>query len=319
MRCGFPCARPTPDGPSFFGYGLAATVKIAITGASGFVGGPLRAALRERDHVVVAARRTDAPAKLKWSVEEGFVPPDALSGYGAVVHLAGESIAGGRWTDERKAAILGSRVDGTRRVVEALAAADPRPSTLVCASGIGYYGDTGDTVVDETAPAGSDFTAQVAAAWEKEAEAASELGVRVVRMRLGMVLGRAGGALAKMLPAFRLGFGGRLGSGEQYVPWIHLDDTVAAFVHAVESSELVGPVNVVAPNPVPNTEFVHAIGRAVRRPTIIPAPKFALRAVFGEMADLLLTGQRAEPKRLQEAGFAFDFANLGQALSDLLG
>lgn len=294
-------------------------MKIAITGASGFVGGPLCATLRERDHEVVAARRTDAPAELRWTVDEGFSPADALSGYDAVVHLAGESIAGGRWTDERKAAIMGSRVDGTRRVFEALKAADPRPRTLVCASGIGYYGDTGETIVDESTPAGNDFTAQVAAAWEKEAEAASDLGIRVVRMRLGMILGRAGGALAKMLPAFRLGFGGRLGTGDQYVPWIHHDDAVAAFVHVIESEELVGPVNVVAPNPVPNADFTKALGHAVRRPTIIAAPKFALRAVFGEMADLLLTGQRAEPKRLLAGGFAFDFAHLGQALADLLG
>jgi uncharacterized protein (TIGR01777 family) len=294
-------------------------MKIAITGASGFLGGPLSAALRERGHDVVAARRTDAPAELAWAVDTGFSPRDALSGYDVVVHLAGEAIAGGRWTDERKTAILESRRQGTRRVVEALEAAQPRPRALICASGVGIYGDAGERVVDESAPLGDDFTAEVAIAWEREAAAARALGVRVATMRTGMVLGRGGGALAKMLPAFRLGLGGRLGDGEQYVPWIHLDDAVAAYVLAIESDDVTGPINVVAPHPVKNREFVRRLGGAVRRPAFIPAPMFALRAVFGEMATLLVTGQRAEPKRLTELGFTFGFSDLAPALADLVG
>lgn len=293
-------------------------MNVAITGASGLVGAALATALRARGHAAVAARRGDE-GPLRWSVARGFDPPEALSGHDAVVHLAGENLGAGRWTGARKAAILESRIEGTRRVVEALAAASPRPAVLVCASGIGIYGDTGEREVDETSPSGDDFVAEVATAWEREAAAAEALGVRVVRMRLGMVLGRAGGALPKMLPIFRLGLGGRLGGGQQWVPWVHLDDAVAAFIFALEHEAAHGALNVCAPGAVRNRELAALLAAAIGRPAWIPAPGFALRAVLGEMSQLLLGGQRAVPRRLDELGFAFGFARLEAALHDLFG
>ena len=293
-------------------------MRIAITGATGFLGTALTDALRTHGHEVVAARRDDS-GDLRWSIDRGFSPPEALSGYDAVVHLAGENLASGRWTPARKASIMDSRVEGTRRVVEALRAASPRPATLVCASGISIYGDTGDREVDEGTPAGEGFLPEVAIAWEREALAAEALGVRVACMRMGVVLGRAGGALPKMLPAFRLGVGGRLGSGEQWMPWVHLDDAVAAFTHALVKDDLRGPVNVCAPGAVRNRDLARMLAAAVHRPAWLPAPRFALQLLLGEMAQILLTGQRATPKRLLDAGFAFRFARLEAAFSDLFG
>lgn len=295
-----------------------AAMRIAVTGASGFLGTALCDTLRARGHEVVAARRSEGEG-LSWSVDRGFDPPDALSGHDAVVHLAGENVGGGRWTAARKAAILRSREDGTRRVVEAIAAASPRPSVLVSASGISIYGDTGDREVDEDTPPGEGFLAEVATAWEREALAAKDHGVRVACMRLGLVLGRAGGALARILPLFRVGLGGRLGSGAQWMPWVHVDDAVAAFVHALEHDDARGPMNVCAPGGVTNRDFTRLLARAVRRPAWLPAPGFALSLALGEMSQVLLTGQNAAPRRLLDQGFAFRFARLEPTLSDLLG
>jgi len=291
-------------------------MRVAITGASGFVGRALTQTLRDAGHTPVAVRRSDE-GELRWNTEEGFDPPDALSGYDAVVHLAGENIAGGRWTDEQKERIKASRVEGTRRVVEALGAADPRPSVLVSMSAVGYYGARGSVELDEDSAAGEGFLADVASAWETEAAAAESLeGLRVVRLRLGTVLGE-GGALAKMLPAFKLGVGGRLGDGEQYMSWIHIDDVVGAIAHVLAHDDARGAYNLTAPQPATNAEFTRALGSALGRPTVIPVPKFALRIALGEMADhLLLSGQRVVPKRLLESDFAFAHPKLQGALDD---
>ncbi len=294
-------------------------MRVAITGASGFVGRALAEALRARGDEPVAARRS-GDATLRWSTTDGFTPPNALSGFDAVVHLAGENIASGRWTDARKARIKASRVEGTRRVVEATKAADPRPATLVSISAVGYYGTPGSAELDEDAPAGTDFLADVCAAWEAEAVEAEALGVRVARLRLGTVLGVGGGALGKMLPAFKLGVGGRLGDGDQYMSWVHLQDVVRAILHMLDDPDCSGPYNVTAPAPVPNRDFTKTLGKVLGRPTVLPVPKFALRAAFGEMADhILLQGQRVVPKRLRAAGFTFEHAELEAALTDALG
>jgi len=294
-------------------------MRVAITGASGFVGRALTAALKDAGHTPVAVSRGDG-ADLRWSTEDGFDPPDALSGIDAVVHLAGENIAGGRWNDERKERIRSSRVQGTRRVVEALRAADPRPEVLVSMSAVGYYGARGSAELDETSAPGDGFLADVSQAWEAEALSAESIdGLRVVRLRLGTVLGD-GGALSKMLPAFKMGVGGRLGDGDQYMSWIHIDDVVRGIVHVLEHDDCRGVYNLTAPEPATNAAFTHALGNALHRPTVIPVPKFALKVAFGEMAEhLLLTGQRVLPKRLLEAGFTFEHPDLQAALTDAVG
>lgn len=290
-------------------------MRVAITGASGFVGRALRSALEDAGHEPVPVRRDDTGA-LQWSTDDGFDPPDALSGYDAVVHLAGENIAGGRWNDERKAKIRDSRVQGTRRVVEALKAAAPRPRVLISMSAVGYYGPRGSTELTEDAEPGDGFLADVARAWEAEATAAEALDVRVVRLRLGTVLGE-GGALEKMLPAFKMGVGGRLGDGEQYMSWIHIDDVVGAIVHVLDHDDCAGPFNLTSPEPATNAEFTNALGKALGRPTVIPVPKFALKVAFGEMAEhLLLTGQRVVPQRLLASKFEFARPDLLAALTD---
>lgn len=292
---------------------------VAITGASGFVGRALTAALSEQGHTAVPVRR-NADAPLRWSVEDGFDPPSALSGYDALVHLAGENIAGGRWTEARKQSIRASRVEGTRRVVEALRAASPRPGVFVSMSAVGYYGARGSTELDEHSDPGTGYLADVCTEWEAEAKAAASLeGTRVALLRLGTVLGD-GGALAKMMPAFKLGAGGRLGAGDQYMSWIHIDDVVRAVLHVLEHPECEGPYNLTAPEPATNAAFTQALGRALHRPTVIPVPKFALKAMFGEMAEhLLLTGQRVLPRRLLEAGFSFRHPDLDAALAAAVG
>ena len=290
-------------------------MSVAITGASGFVGRALSKVLERAGHAAVAVRRGSA-GELRWSTAGGFDPPDALSGYDAVVHLAGENIAGGRWTDARKETIRASRVEGTRRVADALRRADPRPTVFVSMSAVGYYGARGSAELDEASGPGEGFLAEVCEAWEAEAKVAESLdGLRVVRLRLGTVLGD-GGALAKMLPAFKMGVGGRLGAGDQYMSWIHLDDVVRAIVHVLTHDDCRGPINLTAPEPATNAAFTAALGKTLRRPTFFPLPKLA----FGEMADhLLLTGQRVVPKRLLETGFEFQHPDLAAALSAALG
>jgi len=294
-------------------------VKVAITGGTGLVGTAIGQALRERGDQATVVSRTRGPDRITWSLPEGFDPPDALGGYDAVVHLAGAGIADARWSDARKREILDSRRLGTRAVVEGLRRADPRPRVLVSASAVGYYGPSADAVRSEEAPAGDDFLAEVCRVWEQEARAAEALGVRLVTARFGVVLSPDGGALAKMMPAFKLGVGGRLGRGDQYMAWIHIDDTAAAVLHLLDDDDASGAYNICAPNPVDNRTFTKALGGALGRPTVIPVPAFGLKALFGEMSLALLTGQRAVPQRLEQAGFQFRFPLVDQALTELVG
>lgn len=293
-------------------------MRIAMTGASGLLGGAVTRVLTASGHEVVAAKRGDH-GELRWDLEGGFTPPNALSGFTAVVHLAGENIANGRWTAARKAKILDSRREGTRRVVEALERAEPRPTTLLSASAVGYYGDRGDERLHEGDHPGKDFLAEVAQTWETEAERASALGVRVVRMRFGMVLDPEGGALAKLLLPFRLGLGAQLGHGEQYMAWIDRRDVARAVLHLLEHPDCQGAFNVCAPTPVTNREFTRTLAHTLRRPALVALPRFAMKAALGEMAEaLLLSGQRAVPERLLAAGFSFQYPTLDASLASLL-
>jgi hypothetical protein len=298
----------------------AAPMRIAITGSSGFVGEALVQSLRVDGHDIVRLQRGSGggPGTARWDPATGALDQQALGRLDAVVHLAGENVAGGRWNATRKRAIADSRGPATTALCRALAALPQRPAVLVSASATGIYGDRGDELLDEDSPAGSGFLADVARAWEAGTEPLRASGTRVVNLRIGMVLDPSGGALRRMLLPFRLGIGGRLGAGRQWMSWITRDDLVAAIRFALRRAELRGPVAAVSPNPVTNREFTAALGRALRRPTILPAPAFALKLVFGEMASaLLLASQRVQPRRLLAAGFAFTAPTLDQALAAL--
>ena len=278
-------------------------MNITISGASGFIGRHLLKSLAEAGHSLRALSRHAPPAE---SLREADV----------VIHLAGEPLAQ-RWTAEAKQRIRESRVTGTRHLVEALATFPRRPQALICASAIGYYGSRGDEVLTESSAPGSGFLPELCVAWEREAQAAEAFGLRVVRMRTGLVLHAHGGALVRMLPPFRMGVGGRLGSGRQWMSWIHLEDLAALFQLAVENP-VRGPLNGVAPNPVTNSDFTRELARALRRPAVFPVPEFALRLLFGEMADVLLASQRVTPGAAEAAGFRFRFPQLAPALAGLL-
>jgi uncharacterized protein (TIGR01777 family) len=255
-----------------------------------------------------------------WDPATGAVADGALEAATAVVHLAGENIAEGRWTDARKAAIRESRVAGTRRLAEALAKSPRRPDVFVCASAIGYYGERGDAALGEDDPAGQGFLPEVCRAWEAATEPLADAGTRVVNLRIGIVLSPSGGALAKMLTPFKLGAGGVIGSGAQYMSWIGIDDLVGAIYHALCTESLSGPVNATAPNPVTNREFTQTLGRVLGRPTIASLPAFAARLAFGEMADaLLLASTRVEPRKLMATGYRFRHPDLEETLRHLLG
>lgn len=293
-------------------------MRIAVTGASGLIGSALLPALREAGHepVALVRREPSGPEEIGWDPEAGTVDLAGLEGVGAIVHLAGENI-GQRWTSSVKRRVLESRVNGTRTIAEAVAALDPVP-VLVCASGIGYYGNRGDEILTEESSRGNGFLAEVAEAWEQAADPAREAGARVAHLRHAIVLSRDGGALQKLLTPFRLGGGGRVGSGTQWWAWISLDDTVAAYLHVLRS-ELEGPVNATSPNPTTNAHFVKALGRALHRPTVLPLPAFAVRAGLGEMGrEMLLEGQRALPARLLDDGFAFSHPTIDAALAAAL-
>jgi uncharacterized protein (TIGR01777 family) len=281
-------------------------MRVAVTGASGLIGTRLSSALRARgDEVVGISLRSGAPS------------PDALASCDAVVHLAGEEVAQ-RWTDKARERIRSSRVDGTRGLVRAIAGAEPRPRVLVSASAVGYYGHRGDERLDEDATPGDDFLAQVCVAWEREANAAREQGVRVVTVRTGVVLSKSGGALAKMLPPFRLGVGGPVAGGRQYLPWIHIDDLVGIYLAAIDNEDWTGPVNAAAPEPVTNAEFSKALGRALRRPAVAPVPAFAIRLLYGDMAEIVTEGQRAIPARALQLGYTHAHPDLDEALAHAL-
>jgi len=299
-------------------------MNVLVTGATGLIGRRLVAALVARgDSVAVLSRSPgrssfDAAVRvLAWDPLAGPPPAEALASVDAVVHLAGEPVAQ-RWTAKVKEAIRASREDGTRNLVAGIAAADPRPGVLVSSSAVGFYGKHGDERVDETADAGSDFLAGVCVAWEREALAARDLGLRVVCVRTGVVLDRSGGALKTMLPPFKAGVGGPVAGGRQYLPWIHADDVVGIYLHALDDVSWNGAFNATAPEPVTNKEFSKALGRALHRPAVAPVPALALRALYGEMAEIVTEGQRAVPAAALAQGYAFAHPDLDAALSDAL-
>jgi uncharacterized protein len=286
-------------------------MRVAITGATGMIGGAIVDALQARgDEVTVLSRSTNWPAP-----KEQPPPAEVLRGRDAVVNLLGENIDQ-RWRDDAKAEIRDSRVLGTRNLVAGLAALPEaeRPRVLVSQSGVGYYGARGDEPVDEGAPAGDDFLANVVVGWEAEARAAEQLGLRVVVTRTGVVLSASGGALGKMLPFFKAGIGGPVAGGRQRLPWIHVDDLVGIYLAALDEAAWTGPVNATAPDPPTNEAFSRALGRALHRPAFAPVPGLAVRALYGEMADIVVTGQRAVPERALALGYRFGHPDLDEAL-----
>ncbi len=296
-------------------------MRVLLTGASGLVGRALTAFLTTQGHEVVPLVRGDAaPGEASWNPTSGAIDLAGAGRLDGVVHLAGENVASGRWTEDRKARILDSRVKGTTLLAEALARLDPRPRVLVSASGTGYYGDRGDEVLTEDSAPGDGFLADLARAWEDAAKPALDAGIRVVNLRLGVVLTPAGGALPKLLGPARWGLGGPLGSGAQYWPWIAIDDVLDIALRALADESIVGPINTVAPQVVTNREFAQTLGRVLKRPAFVPAPAFALRLLMGEMADeMLLASQRVVPKRLLDAEHPFREPSLEGALRHVLG
>ncbi len=300
-------------------------MKILVSGSGGLVGSALLPVLRSAGHEVIRlVRRPSASlgpddATVQWNPETGELDGSRLEGIEAVVHLAGENIAARRWTPAQKARIRDSRVQGTALLSERLASLALPPATLVAASAIGFYGDRGDKLLHEDSSSGNDFLSEVCRQWEAASLPAAEKGVRVVHVRLGIVLSPRGGALAKMLLPFKLGAGGKIGSGQQHMSWIALDDAVGALCHALTDSNLSGPVNAVAPNSATNLEFTKTLGKVLSRPTLFPMPGFAARIAFGEMAEALLLGStRVEPRRLADSGYAFQYPTLEAALRHLL-
>ena len=300
-------------------------LKVAITGASGLVGQALTHFLHSGGHTAVPLVRGKEDVEklggIYWNVREGAIDAEALEGFDAVVHLAGASVAGKAWTDDYRAAIRDSRVDGTQLLAEALAGLKAKPKVFVSGSAVGFYGDRGDEVVDGSSERGEGFLADVGVAWEAATAAAEEAGIRTVKLRTGIVLAMAGGALPAMLPAFRAGTGGPIGGGQQYVPWIHLDDLVYAIHYAIGNEQVRGPINGTGPTPVPQRAFAKALGRALGRPAILPAPAAAVRLGMGlEKADeLVLAGQNAVPNGLKDAGFRWAHPEVEGALRALLG
>lgn len=298
-------------------------MKVLVTGSTGLIGSRVCAHLISSGHTVRRLVRSHPdPARGKWAWDPmgGILDPGSMEGVEAVIHLAGENVAKGRWTEEKKRNIRESRVRSTRLLSGTLAAFPHKPQTLISASAIGFYGDRGEEVLTEESPPGTGFFPEVCKDWEGATRSAAEAGIRVANVRIGVVLSPEGGALREMLFPFRLGLGGRLGSGLQYMSWISLDDVVGGIDHVLSHPELKGPVNLMAPHPVSNLEFTKALGKVLRRPTLFPVPAFALRLVLGEMAEnLLLAGTRAVPRRLLESGYSFLHPRLEEALRFLLG
>jgi hypothetical protein len=301
-----------------------AAVKVIVTGASGFLGSRLvERLLHEGHHVHVLgrARKRGLPAEVGFSVWDAMTGPPAvesIEGADAVIHLAGEPVAQ-RWSETVKRRIMDSRRLGTKHLVQGLSHAGRKPKVLVSASASGYYGDRGDETLTESSEPGSGFLPDVCIQWEKQALAASRLSIRVAMVRSGIVLGKGGGALARMLPPFRMGVGGKLGSGQQWMSWVHVDDLISLFVFAMERDGVIGAMNGVSPGAVRNSEFTRELAAAVHRPAVFPAPQFALKLMFGEMAEIILDSQRILPKAAEEAGFRFAYPELRGALRELFG
>ncbi|MCZ6695799.1 MAG: TIGR01777 family oxidoreductase [Acidobacteria bacterium] len=298
-------------------------MRILVSGASGLVGSALLPALASQGHDIgrfVRPPTTPGSRDISWDPSRGAFDTVRLRGVDVIVHLAGENIAAGRWTRARKENIRRSRVDGTLLLTRALAAAESPPRVLIAASAVGYYGDRGDETLTEKSERGRGFLPAVCVAWESATEPAEAKGIRVVHLRFGVILSRHGGALKKMLLPFRLGLGGIIGNGRQYMPWISIDDAVGVILHVMKNGEMRGPVNVVAPETVTNRQFTKELGRTLGRPTIFPMPAFAARLAFGEMADaLLLASTRVEPGVLRSSGYRFLHSGLEEALTHILG
>ncbi|MFO1491440.1 MAG: TIGR01777 family oxidoreductase [Kiritimatiellia bacterium] len=297
-------------------------MKVLVSGSHGLVGGHLLPSLKAEGHEVTRLIRRDFSERSRnvgWSPESGRIEKDRLRDIHAVVHLAGENIAGGRWNAGRKEGILQSRVKGTRLLAETLAAMHVPPKVMICASGVGYYGSRGDEILDEDSARGAGFLSEVCEAWEAAAEPARRAGIRVVHLRLGVVLSSLGGVLRKMIPPFQACLGGRLGTGRQWMSWIAVQDVTRSILHLM-NTPVAGVFNLVAPNPVTNADFTRALASALRRPALLPVPAFALNTLMGrEMAsELLLSSTRAVPRRLIEAGYAFRFKEVSAALQTLI-
>jgi len=297
-------------------------MKAVVTGATGFVGAYL---LKHLQQATVLTRNPDKAAKklragtkaVGWNPEKDPAPTSALNGADVVFHLAGEPVAEGRWSAAKKKAIRESRVAGTRHLVEGIEACTDRPKVLVSTSAVGYYGDRGDEILTEESKPADDFLAEVCVAWEREAMRAEQLGIRVITIRTGIVLGQEG-ALAKMMFPFKMGVGGPLGNGKNWMPWIHVEDLALLYIHAVKDGSVRGPVNGTAPNPVINKDFTKAFAAALHRPAFLPIPYFGLRVLFGEFAKILFASQRVLPTVAERTGFKFQYPDIGPALEQII-
>lgn len=290
-------------------------MKVLISGATGFIGVPLAKQLRDRgDEVTILTRGSGGEGAIHWDPDKGELDAAQVAGFDAIVHLAGESVAG-LWTERKKRAIINSRREGTTLLASAAAAADPKPKAFVSSSAIGFYGDRGDEQLTEESGAGDGFLAEVVNVWEGSAQPARDAGIRTVNLRIGLVIAESGGMMSKVKPLFKLGAGGKLGSGEQWWSWVTLDDVVGAFIYAIDSESMNGVYNVAAPNPVTNAEFTKDLAKALHRPAFLPAPKFALKLTAREMADeMLLASQRIDASKIAASGYEFGDTELPTAL-----
>ena len=301
-------------------------MRVTVTGATGLIGSKVVEELLARgDDVTVLTRSLESARDrlaqgvraVAWDPESDIAPAAALDGCDGVVHLAGENVAQ-RWTKAAKQRILASRERGTRNLVAGIAAASPRPAVLVSSSAVGYYGPHGDELLDEETPPGDDFLAEVVKVWEREADAVTRLGVRLVKLRTGVVLDSSGGALAKMLPFFKAGIGGPVAGGRQYMPWLHVRDVAGMVLRALDDEAWSGPINAATPDPVTNAALSKALGRALGRPALAPVPALAVQLLYGEMAEMVTKGQRVIPRRALELGYEFRHPDLDEALHDTL-
>ena len=296
-------------------------MKVAVTGSSGLIGSSLVSFLSEKSVTVSKILRENTKDDdISWKPEDGDWDSAFTGGVDGIVHLAGENIASGKWTRKKKEKIRNSRIEGTTRLCEHILKLPTPPSVLVCASAIGYYGNRGVEFLNEGSSRGSGFLPDVCLGWEEAAESVSKAGIRVVNVRFGIVLSKDGGALAKMMTPFKIGMGGKIGSGTQYMSWVAMDDVTGAIYHTLTTDSLKGPVNVTAPNPVTNKEFTSTLGEVLKRPAVVPIPAFAAKLAFGEMAnDLLLASTKVAPKRLSDSGYKFQYPELENALKHVLG